>query len=170
MSSDETGHPVKPPPLAERIAPEVARLAGQGIGRNEISRRLKVAPSLVTKAAGIAGVTFDNSVTEAATTARARQAEQARAGLAVEWVEIAELAVRRVRVELQAELLDPVVLRAVATTAGIATDKSVLLSSSLPTEVENHGMSVANDFMQAIDSQILEAAFTEDPTNPQEIQ
>lgn len=56
----------------------VAALHAQGLGRNEIARRLDMRPADVTRAAREAGLSFDRAATDKATRARTRDMAAAR--------------------------------------------------------------------------------------------
>lgn len=163
-----TGRDTKPrdPPYVV-IAPEVARLASEGLARNEIARRLKRAPSTVTRAADHAGVEFDSGSTATATKAASEQATARRAELAELTADIALLAGRRLRMEVGAELLDPANVRALATAMGVSVDKALLLAATIP-EMSDDGMSVAREFMQAIDTDALEGTYGPDDRDEEE--
>lgn len=144
------GRTAKGPPLAERIAPEVAELAAAGHGRNQIARRLTVSASTVSAAARRAGVTFDTGMTEAATVARVAQAADARFELANLSAEVALTAGRRLRTEVSASILDPPTVRALATAYGVATDKLVALIATAPDPAEANARQALDDLMAGI--------------------
>lgn len=145
-----TGRPTKGPPLAERIAPEVAELVAAGHGRNEIARRLEVSPSTVSTAAKRAGVTFDGAATEAATRVRVAQAADTRAELAGLSSELALTAGRRLLVEVSAPVLDPATVRALATAYGVSTDKLTALLAVIPDGSEADSRQALDDLIGAI--------------------
>jgi len=66
-SGAATGRAPKRRARAEDLVPEVKRLHGEGLGRNEIARQLGASAASVTKAARLARVTFDVEVTRQAT-------------------------------------------------------------------------------------------------------
>ena len=139
MSSDGTGPSAKDPPsLAEQIAADVAELHAQGHGRNEVARRLGVGETTVSRAAVIAGVRFDATATQAATKSRSVQLAEQRADLAELSAELATKAGRRLRIELDATILDPTTVRALGTTFGIAADKLAALSATVTDETSEH--------------------------------
>jgi len=138
MSSDIPGHDGKDPPMAEQIAPDVAELHAAGHGRNEVARRLGVSTGTVSAAARIAGVEFDRSSTEVATRTRAVQLADHRADLAEMAADLATKAGRRLRIELDATILDPTTVRALGTTFGIAADKLAALSATVTDETSEH--------------------------------
>ena len=160
--SASTGRPDKtsdPPYIV--IAPEVARLAAQGCSRNEIARQLKRAPSTVTRAAAHAGVEFTAGPADA-TKAAADRAAARRADLAELTSEIALSAAKRLKVEVEAPVLDPATTRALATAMGVSVDKALMLAATLPQYADDdNGLSAANAFMEAIHESTLEAAFAE---------
>jgi len=139
MSGDGTGPGAKgPPTVAEQIAADVAELHAQGHGRNEIARRLGVGETTVSRAAVIAGVRFDATATQAATKSRSVQLAEQRADLAELSAELATKAGRRLRIELDATILDPTTVRALGTTFGIAADKLAALSATVSDETSEH--------------------------------
>ncbi|QSE90309.1 helix-turn-helix domain-containing protein [Rhodococcus pseudokoreensis] len=111
----------RPPTTRETIAPDVAKLHAEGHGRNEIARQLDCSPSTVTKAAEIAGVTFDRTATVQATEAAKLDAKARRSRLAVRWLDIAEQALDAISPH------NPRDARDLAVVAGVATDKSLRL-------------------------------------------
>lgn len=133
MTSGVPGHDGKDPPtLAGEIAPAVATLAGEGHGRNAISRALGVSTGTVSNAARIAGVEFDVAGTEVASRTRAEQLAEDRAALAEQAAEIGRRAGRRLFMELGAELLDPAAIGALNKAWGTAADKLILASATVP--------------------------------------
>jgi len=144
VSSGGTGPGAKdPPPLAEQIAPQVAELHAQGHGRNEIARRLAVGETTVSRAAVIAGVRFDATATEVATRSRTAQRAEQRADLAELSAELATKAGRRLRIELDAEVLDPTAVRALGTAFGITADKFVALTADATDDRDEHAAAEA---------------------------
>lgn len=157
MSSDGTGPGAKdPPPLAEQIAADVAELHAQGHGRNDIARRLGVGETTVSRAAVIAGVRFDATATQAATKSRSVQLAEQRADLAELSAELATKAGRRLRIELDATILDPTTVRALGTTFGIAADKLAALSATVTDETSEHA--AAEVWLEALTLQLEAAA------------
>ena len=139
MSGDGTGPGAKgPPTVAEQVAPQVAELHAQGHGRNEIARRLGVGETTVSRAAVIAGVRFDTTATQAATKSRSVQLAEQRADLAELSAELATKAGRRLRIELDAEVLDPTAVRALGTAFGITADKFVALTADASDATDEH--------------------------------
>jgi hypothetical protein len=124
--------------MAEQIAPDVAELHAQGCGRNEIARRLGVGETTVSRAAVIAGVRFDATATQAATKSRSVQLAEQRADLAELSAELATKAGRRLRIELDAEVLDPTAVRALGTAFGITADKFVALTADATDDRDEH--------------------------------
>lgn len=147
-----TGHAPKNRARAKDIAPEVARLHGEGVGRNEIARQLDVSAGLVTKAAQLAGVTFDGSLTRQATAVVVLNAKELRARLSEQLlVESGEqlAMVRRLRESGPDNLAEGKMLasawREVTVAAGVAIDKSMKLES-----VTDHDLSAVDQFMAAM--------------------
>ena len=139
MSSEDPGTSAKDPPnMAEQIAPQVAELHAQGHGRNEVARRLGVGTATVSRAAAIAGVRFDATATEVATRSRTAQLAEQRADLAELSAELATKAGRRLRIELDAEVLDPTAVRALGTAFGITADKFAALSADASDATDEH--------------------------------
>lgn len=130
------GRATKPPTLSQRIAPRVSELARQGESPNSIARQLDCAPATVTKAARLAGVSFDTTGVEVATSVVVARASATRAELSEMAAGIATDAGRRLRTELAAHVLDPGAVRGLATTFGIAVDKSLALAATLPNTEE----------------------------------
>lgn len=156
MSGRGTGPGAKDPPLHEQVAPRVAELHAAGHGRNEVARRLDVSPTTVTRAADHAGVKFDNASTDAATRGRTAQLEDRRADLAVTAADLADMAGRRLKVELEAELADPVMLTAVNRVWGTSVDKLTGLSATLTDHRDEHA--AARLWIEGIGMQITAAA------------
>ena len=157
MSSDGTGPGAKgPPTVAEQVAPDVAELHAQGHGRNEIARRLGVGETTVSRAAVIAGVRFDATATQAATKSRSVQLAEQRADLAELSAELATKAGRRLRIELDAEVLDPTAVRALGTAFGITADKFAALSADASDATDEHA--AAEAWLEALHLQLDAAA------------
>lgn len=106
----------------------VKELAEQGLGRNAVSRELGISRRQVDKLAREAGVDWTRTATEAATAARMADV---RAALADDFSEIADRSAERLLDALDADELDPHVLRALANVAGTSTDKLAALSDRL---------------------------------------
>ena len=115
-------------PVRKADPQQVAQLAADGHGRNSVARTLGVSRRAVDEAARAAGVTWVRSSTEAAT--RARLADT-RAELADTFTEAADLAGDRLIEELRRDQIDPGTIRALATVAGISTDKLIALGDRL---------------------------------------
>jgi ParB-like chromosome segregation protein Spo0J len=110
---------------AEKVADDVARLAGAGIGRNEIAGRLGVSTATVTRAARLRGVEFDRAQTVAATEAVIRDAKASRASLALRMVAAAHDALDSFH---QARIANEAgEARHWMTAAAVATDKHLAL-------------------------------------------
>ena len=138
MTSDGTGPQAKGPPLPEQLAEQVAELAAEGLGRNAVARALGTSPTTVTRAAEIAGIQFDGSLTESATKARADQLAQDRMALAELSAAIAFRAGRRLLIETGATVLDPTTVRSLATAYGVATDKLIGLTATVTDDRDEH--------------------------------
>ncbi|WP_228974967.1 helix-turn-helix domain-containing protein [Streptomyces sp. DH12] len=69
-------------PVTDQDRADVRRLHGQGLGRNEIARRLERSPRTVSVLAAEMGLDFDRTATEAATRARMADLAERRAILA----------------------------------------------------------------------------------------
>lgn len=137
---------------------EVARLAREGMGRNAAARHLNVSRRAVDEAARAAGVSWVRSSTEAAT--RARMADR-RAELAEDFSEISDRAAERLLDALDADDLDPHVLRALANVAGLSVDKLAVLADRIDAD-EDRGDSLLDQLRRGIDSW---AAALTDQTN-----
>lgn len=127
------------PPLYVRIAPEVERLASEGVGRNQIAVQLDVANATVSKAARHAGVDLDAAPAEA-TAGRARQAEHARLELAGLAHQIAMKAGNKLVAALDRDDLEA--MRPLAVAFGVAADKEIALARHLPASADATGDSV----------------------------
>lgn len=115
----------------EKVDPDtVAQLAADGLGRNAVARTLNVSRRAVDEAARAAGVTWVRTGTAAATAARLTDA---RADLADTFATTADLAGDRLIEALRADDLDPQILRALATVAGISADKLIALGDRVDT-------------------------------------
>lgn len=124
---------------AEKVTPaQVAHLAADGLGRNAVARHLGVSRRAVDEAARAAGVTWDRSQSAAATAARLADV---RADLADTFADAADLAGDRLIIALKADALDPSVLRALATVAGISADKLLALGDRVQ-PADDHGDSL----------------------------
>ena len=156
MTSDGTGPQAKGPPLPEQLAEQVAELAAEGLGRNAVARALGTSPTTVTRAAEIAGIQFDGSLTESATKARADQLAQDRMALAELSAAIAFRAGRRLLIETGATVLDPTTVRALATAYGVAADKLAALSATVTDETSEHA--AAEVWLEALTLQLEAAA------------
>lgn len=117
---------------------QVAHLAADGLGRNAVARHLGVSRRAVDEAARAAGVTWDRTATAAATSARLADV---RADLADTFADAADLAGDRLITALQADALDPSVLRSLATVAGISADKLLALGDRVR-PADDHGQSI----------------------------
>ena len=120
------GDSEKSPPAAELRAAEVARLHGEGHGRNEIARRLKINARTVTDAARVAGVSFDHAPTRAANAAAAELTKARLAGTRRQLVTVADLALGRL-IELLADDTTDLDARTLAIVAGVCLDKLAAL-------------------------------------------
>ncbi|MBC7271678.1 MAG: hypothetical protein H5T76_23715 [Streptomyces sp.] len=126
----------------------VARLAADGHGRNSVARTLGVSRRAVDAAARAAGVTWVRTGTAAATAARLADV---RADLTDQFTEAADLATGRLIEALQADDLDPGILRALATVAGISADKLISLGDRV-SAAEDRGDSLLDQLRAGIDS------------------
>lgn len=126
----------------------VARLAADGLGRNAVARELGVSRRAVDEAARAAGITWDRTATAQATAARLADV---RAELTDSFTEAADLATGRLIEALHADELDPAVLRALGTVAGISTDKVVLLGDRV-SATDERGDSLLDQLRSGIDS------------------
>ncbi|MCU1647581.1 MAG: hypothetical protein JWN03_7856 [Nocardia sp.] len=126
MAAAVTGHGPKRT-RAQEIAPEVARLRAQGLGRNEIARTLGASAGTVSNAAELAGISFDASATAAATEVCKATAQQRRTLLVGRLLEVASDALDRPEAS-------PRELRDLAIVAGVAIDKSLKLESHEQTD------------------------------------
>lgn len=123
----------------ERAGPaRVKELAEQGYGRNACARELGVSRRQIDTWAREAGVDWTRTATEAAT--KARMADR-RAELVDDFSEISDRAAERLLDALDADDLDPHILRALVSVAGTATDKLDALADRL-TATDDHGDSV----------------------------
>lgn len=107
---------------------EVARLAREGMGRNQVARHLGVSRRAVDEAARAAGVSWVRTSTDAATKARVADV---RASLADDFSQISDRAAERLLDALDRDELDPHVLRALANVAGLSVDKLAALADRL---------------------------------------
>lgn len=107
---------------------EVARLAREGMGRNQVARTLGVSRRAVDEAARAAGVSWVRTSTDAATKARVADV---RASLADDFSQISDRAAERLLDALDRDELDPHVLRALANVAGLSVDKLAALADRL---------------------------------------
>lgn len=110
---------------AEKIADDVARLAGTGMSRNRIAEQLGVAAGTVTKAARLRGVEFDRAQTIAATEAVVHDARASRASLASRMVAAAHAGLDAFHQALAAG--NSTDARNWMTAAAIASDKHLAL-------------------------------------------
>ena len=128
-SATGRGDKQREPPLFQRIADDVARLAAEGVSRNRIADQLDVAPATVTKAARHAGIDLDTAPADAVA-GRVRQAEQARLELAGLAHRIAMTAGEKLVDALDRDDLEAV--RPLAVAFGVAADKEISLARVLP--------------------------------------
>lgn len=148
---------------AAQIAPEVARLHADGLGRNQIASKLGRAPSTVTAAARIAGVSFDTEPSAVATRARHAAAAEKRAHLSDTTAAIAVAAARRLHIEVDASVLDPPAVKALSMALGVAVDKTIALSELQPLSAE---LDPAAEFIDAYAAAIREVAENIDGDSP----
>lgn len=126
----------------------VARLAADGHGRNSVARTLGVSRRAVDEAAQAAGVSWVRAGTAAATAARLADV---RADLTDQFTEAADLATGRLIEALQADDLDPGILRALATVAGISADKLISLGDRV-SATDDTGDSLLDQLRNGFDS------------------
>lgn len=143
--------------MAEQIAPDVAELHAEGMGRNEIARALAVSPGTVSNAARIAGVEFDRSSTEVATRTRTEQLAEDRADLAAMSAAIARRAGRRLFMELGATVLDPGAVTALNRTFGTAVDKAIAAGTAVPDDSDQDEYRAARTWLEGLTMQIRAA-------------
>lgn len=116
----------------------VRELAEQGLGRNACARELGVSRRAVDRAAREAGIEWSRTATEAATAARMADV---RASLADDFSHISDRAAERLLEALDADELDPHVLRSLMNVAATSTDKLTSLADRLTT-ADDHGQSI----------------------------
>ncbi|MFE5708849.1 hypothetical protein [Rhodococcus koreensis] len=110
---------------AERHADEVARLARNGMGRNQIAETLGLSTGTVTRAAKLRGVEFDRAATIKATEALIHDARKSRADLSLRMLALAHEAVGAANQALaDGEAGD---FRNYVVGAGVAQDKHLAL-------------------------------------------
>lgn len=126
----------------------VAQLAADGMGRNAVALTLGVSRRAVDAAARAAGVTWVRTGTAAATAARLADV---RAELTDSFTEAADLATGRLIEALQADDLDPAILRALATVAGISADKLIVLGDRV-SATDDHADSLLDTMRAGFDS------------------
>lgn len=126
----------------------VARLAADGHGRNSVARTLGVSRRAVDEAARVAGVSWVRTGTAAATAARLADV---RADLTDQFTEAADLATGRLIEALQDDDLDPAILRALATVAGISADKLIVLGDRV-SATDDHADSLLDQLRGGFDS------------------
>ena len=76
--------------MTDDITEQVHDLHSNGIGRNEIARRLKVNPARVTATARRLGLSFDRAATASATAASTADTKARRAALAAKLLDLIE--------------------------------------------------------------------------------
>lgn len=125
--------------MSGRAGPaRVRELAEQGYGRNACARELGVSRRQVDTWAREAGVDWSRAGTAAAT--KARMIDR-RAELADDFSQIADGAAERLLQALDADEIDPHVLRALANVAGLSVDKLTALADRLDAD-EDRGDSL----------------------------
>lgn len=140
---------------------DVARLAGQGHGRNSCARVLGTSRRQIDEAAKVAGIDWDRSATAAATAARLADV---RAELADTFATTADLAGDRLIDALKADQLDPGTLRALATVAGISADKLIALGDRVSAS-DDHGDSLLDQLAAGFSEWAEHVANTDQTTN-----
>lgn len=116
----------------ERAGPARARvveLAEEGYGRNAIARELGCSRRAVDEAAKAEGISWDRSQTKAATAALVADAQHELSAL---FSETASMAARRLLAELQADVPDPQLIRALATSADLPAGRLLSIAERLP--------------------------------------
>lgn len=130
------------PPLYVAIAPEVQRLASEGVGRNQIADQLNVAHATVTKSARHAGIDLDTAPAEA-TAGRARQAEHARLELAGLAHQIAMSAGTKLLTAIDRDDLEA--MRPLSVAFGVSADKDIALARYLPIGEDSTGENLLDE-------------------------
>lgn len=125
------------------IAPAVAHLAAEGLGRNEIARRMKVARGTVTSAAKLAGVTFDRQATAAATAARVTDLRTRRQELSARFLTVSSAVLDAV----DPDDPDARAVRERITAAAVAVDKHLRIDAH---DAEGRDLSAVDSFHAAM--------------------
>ncbi|USC18457.1 helix-turn-helix domain-containing protein [Rhodococcus sp. 11-3] len=148
MSGSHVRRP-KRPTLAEQHAPRVAELTAEGMSCREVAAELGVSPDTVSRAAKLAGATFDRTRTAAATEAAKIDAAARRLALVDSFGAVAAAALDQIVEALAARELEP---RQLITLAGVAADKFQKLGPEHDAEAESRERSgqALEDFMDAI--------------------
>lgn len=136
--------------MGEDKWPRLRELHAEGMGRNAIAREMGIQGSCVSRTAKYLGLTFDRSKVEAATRARLADLAERRALLAEQFHDIAEDSLDRVYQDTTVYAFGgkentyeehvfpeapPAERRALVSTAGMATDRSLKLA---PPEVSSN--------------------------------
>lgn len=129
---------------AEKIADDVARLAGTGMSRNRIAAQLGASTATVTRAARLRGVEFDRAQTIAATEAVVHDARASRASLASRMVAAAHAGLDAFHQAVAAG--DSADARNWMTAAAIASDKHLALD--LHDRSDGRSLSAFDEFME----------------------
>ncbi|NCL74708.1 hypothetical protein [Rhodococcus sp. YH1] len=150
-----TGQAPKKTSRAQLLTEAVRKLHAEGLGRNEIARRLGCAAGTVTRAAELAGVSFDRAPVQA-TAAAQMDAATRRARLADGWHAVTALAVHQLIQALRDERIEG---RHLATVAAIGTDKVLRLEPELDelAESEIETRAALTELMGAIRGSVVDA-------------
>lgn len=140
---------------------EVARLAREGMGRNQVARTLGVSRRAVDEAARAAGVSWVRTSTDAATKARVADV---RASLADDFSQIADGAAERLLDALDRDEIDHNVIRALANVAGLSVDKLTALADRIDTEQDSPD-NLLDQLRRGIDSWHAGLSDQDDQTN-----
>ncbi|TSD99962.1 hypothetical protein FOS14_09010 [Skermania sp. ID1734] len=144
---------------SDAIAPEVARLAAEGHSRNSIARRLEVSPGTVSRAAATAGVSFDGSMTAAATEVRKLTNDEKRAHLETRFLALASDALDHL------DFTNPSAARNLATVAAIFVDKATAVVA--PLERPNTSQQAAESMLDRLVAGLEASVAAEDAAGQQ---
>lgn len=155
---------------------ELRELHTEGLGRNVIARRMKIAPAVVSRTAEHLGLSFDRSKIQAAADARRADLEERRSLLASRLLDIAEDSLERIYDETTVYSFGgkdndynehtfdeaPVAERVkLMTAAAIAVDKSLKL---VPPMTSSSGADDAKSMLGKLALGIAELAAQDDET------
>lgn len=82
--------------VTQKQLDDIRDLHGEGFGRNEIARRLNIAPATVSRSCEAMGLSFDRTRIQAATTARLADLAERRTLLAEKFHDIAEESLNKI--------------------------------------------------------------------------